>query len=122
LIADGKTRELILTENLDLYVSEYFFTELQNNLDDVEDKTGLERSELELLVGLLFEQVNIVPREEFETELPAAREQVPDPDDAPFLALAVALDAGIWSDDSHLQEQDAAPIWKTHELVAELDG
>lgn len=123
LIAGGKTRDVILSGESTLYVPEFFFTELQNNLDEVEEKTGLERNELELLLGMLFEQIRIVPREEFEHYLGDAEEHIADhdPDDVPFLALALALDADVWSDDNHFQEQELVPAWKTHELLEKLE-
>ena len=89
----------------------------------METKTGLERSELELLLSLLFEQIRIVPREEFEDGLEEARKYIgdQDSDDIPFLALAITLDADIWSDDNHFQKQDTVHIWKTHELLDQLN-
>ena len=123
LKAGGKTRETILTRELELYVPEYFFTELRNNLDAVQRKTALERNQLELLIDLLFEQIRIVPREEFDDELDTANAIIAevDPDDSPFLALAMHLDAEIWSDDRHFQEQETVATWRTHELLEELD-
>lgn len=122
LIADGKTREIIITGEQELHVPEYFFNELSNNLDEVEEKTGLERHELEMLLNILFEQMHVVPREEFEDRLNQARNLIADtdPDDAPFLALALHLDAGIWSDDQHFQEQESVEVWRTHELIQEI--
>ena len=118
LIAGGKTRELIITEDLELSIPEYFFKELSNNLDEIEDKTGLERQEIEILLNLLFEEIHVIPRE----ELYMARDLIADtdPDDAPFLAVALQLEAGIWSDDEHFQEQTKLEVWRTHELLEKL--
>jgi predicted nucleic acid-binding protein len=123
LIAGGKTRELIITADLELYVPEYFFTELMNNKDTVQEKTGLDRRNLDILLNLLFESIHIVPKEEFEDQLSEATDVIgdTDPDDVPFLALARHLDADIWSDDQHFQEQDIVTTWKTHELIDHLD-
>lgn len=122
LIAGGKTREVILTEDVTLYVPEFFFSELQNHRDTLEEKTGLERDELELLLGLLFEEIRVVPREEFEKHLSKAKEHIAshDPDDVPFLALALSRSADVWSDDNHFQKQEAVSVWTTSELIAEL--
>lgn len=122
LIAGGKTREIIITEDLELDIPEFFFNELSNNLDEVEEKTGLERHELEVLLNLLFEQMHVIPREEFEDQLDEARDLIAnvDPDDVPFLALALHLDSGVWSDDEHFQQQDGVEVWRTHELVEHL--
>lgn len=122
LIAGGKTRELIITEDLELSIPEYFFKELSNNLDEIEEKTGLERQEIEILLNLLFEEMHVIPREEFEDKLDMARDLIADtdPDDAPFLAVALQLEAGIWSDDEHFQEQTKIEVWRTHELLEKL--
>lgn len=122
LIAGGKTREILLTGDVTLFAPEFFFSELRNHVDDLEEKTGLERDELELLLGLLFEEIRIVPREEFEERLPEAEDHIAlhDPDDVPFLALALARNADVWSDDNHFQKQEAVPVWTTSELIAEL--
>jgi predicted nucleic acid-binding protein len=40
-----------------------------------------------------------------------------DPDDSPFLALAMMLNAPIWSNDSHFKKQKAAPIFTTKEIL-----
>lgn len=122
LIAGGKTRELIITGHADLYAPEFFYTELEDHREEVSAKTGLSERDLSVLLNLLFEHIQIVFREEFAHALPDARHHIADidPDDIPFLALALHLDAGLWTDDSHFQQQDAVPVWRTHELVDRL--
>lgn len=123
LIAGGKTRELIITGPVDLTVPEFFYTELNAHRDDIQEKTGLQQQDLAVLINLLFEHIRVIPRDEFDDRLPRARALIADvdPDDVPFLALALHLDAGLWSDDEHLQEQDAVDVWRTHELVDHLN-
>lgn len=124
LIADGRTRELVLSDATDLHAPEFFYAELDAHRDEVAAKTGLGERDLSVLLNLLFEEVHVVPREEFGHELPAAREAIAgvDPDDVPFLALALHLDAGVWTDDEHFQEQDAVEVWRTHELLERVEG
>lgn len=119
----GRHGKYFLTADLEFYVPGFFFTELTNNLDDVEKKADLERHKLELLLDLLFERIRGIPREEFEDHLSSARELIAesDPDDVPFLALALHLDADVWTDDEHFQEQDAVAVWRTDELVKRLE-
>lgn len=41
-----------------------------------------------------------------------------DPDDAPFLACALAICAdGIWTEDAHFDRQDRVRVWKTSDLL-----
>lgn len=124
LIAGGKTRELILSSQTDLYAPEFFFTELDSHRDEIEEKSRLSEDQLRLLRSILFKDTDVVPREEFEDHLERADELIgkTDPDDVPFLALALYLDADVWSDDTDFKEQDEVTVWKTHELVNHLDG
>lgn len=120
LFADGVTRALLLADGLSVVVPEYFSSEFANHRDEVRQRTGLEESDLDLLFALLFEDVTVVPREEFSDAIPVATEALGtvDPDDVPFLALAISLDVGIWTDDDHFQRQDLVPVWRTSDLAS----
>lgn len=123
LIAGGKTRELIITAPVDLFVPEFFYTELDDHRDEIQAKTDLPQQDLTVLINFLFEFIRVIARDEFEDRLPDAWTHIAevDPDDVPFLALALHLDAGVWSDDAHFHEQDAVDVWPTHELVDHMD-
>lgn len=91
LIAGGKTRELILGDRTLLYAPEFFFTELDAHRDDLREKSKLSDGELSLLIEVLFGDTKVVPQEEFDDELQTASQIIgaTDPDDVPFLALAL---------------------------------
>ena len=41
-----------------------------------------------------------------------------DPDDAPFLAAALAIHCdGIWTEDLHFLEQSVIRVWRTKDLM-----
>ena len=45
-----------------------------------------------------------------------------DPDDTPFIALALAVENdGIWSDDKHFEQQNRIKIWKTGALSKSIE-
>lgn len=123
LIAGGKTRELILSDQTDLYVPEFFFTELDGHRQEIEEKSRLSEEQLGLLFNVLFKDTEVIPREEFEHQIEQANKLIgdTDPDDISFLALALDLDTDIWTDDTDFQEQDEVTVWKTHELVNHLN-
>ena len=108
LIAGGKTRELILSDETELYAPEFFFSELDNHRHEIEEKSNLSEEQIGLLLSVLFKDTEVVPREEFEDELDLASQLIggTDPDDVPFLALALRLDVDIWTDDSDFEEQN----------------
>lgn len=56
------------------------------------------------------------PRAGFEDHEAAAERVCPDPGDVPYFALAMALDARLWSDDRKLQEQSTVTVVTTTEL------
>ncbi|MDZ7688388.1 MAG: PIN domain-containing protein [Halobacteriales archaeon] len=123
LIAGGKTRELILSDETNLYAPEFFFTELDNNRHEIGEKSKLSEGQLNLLLSILFKDTEVVPREDFENEMEQASRLISDidPDDVPFVALALHLDVDIWTDDTDFEEQDEVTVWKTHELVNRLN-
>lgn len=123
LIAGGKTPEMILSDETELYAPEFFFSELDNHRHEVEEKSNLSEEQIGLLLNVLFKDTEVVPREEFEDELDLASQLIggTDPDDVPFIALALHLDVDIWTDDSDFEEQNEVTVWKTHELVRHLE-
>ncbi|MFP4632779.1 MAG: PIN domain-containing protein [Halobacteriota archaeon] len=123
LIAGGKTRELIISNETHLYVPEYFFLELDDHRSEIARKSQIPEERIELLYTVLFKDIEVVPREEFEDRLPEASDAIgdTDPDDVPFLALALHLDAGVWTDDTDFEQQDEVDVWKTHDLVERFE-
>ena len=58
--------------------------------------------------------------EEFTTTLQEAYDVMKeiDEDDTPFLALALSIENdGIWSNDTHFEEQSLIKVYKTKELL-----
>ena len=80
--------------------------------------------QLDTLLDLLLDEITTVPSDAFDDSLPAARKVMADvdPDDAPFLALALHLGCALWSDDGDLREQDLAPVVTTTELVERTES
>ncbi|HET7324201.1 MAG TPA: PIN domain-containing protein [Halococcus sp.] len=97
LIAGGKTRELILSDRFDLHTPEYFATEVRNHREMLREKTGLSTDQLDTLLDLLLGEITTIPSAAFSASLPTAREEMADidPDDAPFLALAIHLNCPL---------------------------
>lgn len=123
LIAAGKTRDLILLEDLDLLIPEFFYNELRNNEKEIISKTSLTESEFSTLLNIFFEDVDVIPKAEFEDEISLAKDIMEDidPDDVPFVALAMKKDVRIWSDDKHFQQQETVEVFRTEDLLEKFD-
>ena len=119
LIADSKTRELIVTLEPDLLTPEVVHNEIENYEDLVAEKSGLSSERVQQFIELLFQYIETVPVGEFYEHIERADGAIgdTDPDDVLYVACALARDAGVWSDDSDFDEQDLVPVFTTGEVV-----
>lgn len=124
LIADSKTRELIIDLDHEFYSPDFLKTEIRKHKNELLEKSGLKESDFRSLMILLLERINVVPIEEYEEKLARSKEVMRKIDlkDAPFLACALAKNAKIWSDDGHFQKQNLVPALETHELVRRMQS
>ena len=63
LIKDGKIREIISKFNGKLYFPEVIFEEVLNHKSEILEKSGMSKSDLEMLISKLTKYVEIVPTE-----------------------------------------------------------
>jgi len=71
---------------------------------------------------LIAARVTVVPPEVYAARLDAARRRIPrDPQDTPTVALALALDCGIWTADRDFFGC-GLPVWTTETLIMQLKG
>ncbi len=78
--------------------------------------------EYEYLLSELFTPLIVVPSSEYEEEIEEAYEIMKDIDekDTEFLALAMAFDCSIWSDDSHFQKQEKVESYTSEEVINKI--
>ena len=72
------------------------------------------------IITLLQEKVVFVDAHTYRSQLPKATALTSDKDDAAYLALALTFFLPVWSNDSHLKEQDDVPVFTTKELIESL--
>ncbi len=122
LLKDGKTREILMRDDIETYVPEFFFTELMNYEEMILKKSNMGKDEYRVLIELLFMDVNIISKEIFFDELEKAKvimEDI-DPDDSAFLALAMKMECDLWSDDRDFEGQSEIKVWKTFEIIKKV--
>ena len=119
LIADSKTRELIVTLEPDLLTPAFVHDEIENYEDLIVEKSGMEPDRVAQFIDLLFQYIEVVPASEFYPAIESADEAIgeTDPDDVLYLACAIALDATIWSDDSDFDEQNLVETYSTGDVI-----
>ena len=123
LIADSKTRELIVTLEPELLTPEVVHVEIGNYESLIVEKSGMELERVRQFIDLLFQYIETVPASEFYPYIEEADEAIgdTDPDDVLYVACALARDAGVWSDDSDLEGQNLVPVFNTHGVSESFD-
>jgi len=123
LVADSKTRELIVTLEPDLLTPAFVYDEIENYEDLIVEKSGMEQDRVTQFIDLLFQYVEVVPADDFYPAIEKANAAIgdTDPDDVLYLACAIASDAAVWSDDSDFDEQDLVETYSTSGVIESFD-
>ena len=123
LIADSKTRELIVTLEPDLLTPAYVHEEIETYEDLIVEKSGMEPERVAQFVDLLFQYIETVPVSDFHSSIEPAKTAIgdTDPNDVLYLACAIAHDAAIWSDDADFDEQDLVETYTTRDVIHRFD-
>ena len=83
-------------------VPEFFWEELEKHSGRILELSRLKGDELEEMIEIVREQTVTVPKEIFEDRLEEAKRISPDPLDAPYVALALALNVPLVTGDKKL--------------------
>jgi len=123
LIADSKTRELIVTLEPDLLTPAFVSDEIGNYEELIVEKSGMEPDRVAQFVDLLFQYIEVVPADDFYPGIERADGAIgdTDPDDVLYLACAISSDAAIWSDDSDFDEQNLVEWYSTGDVIDSFD-
>jgi len=125
LIKDSLARVLILFGNISLVSPEFIMEEVDKYKSLILDKSGLSNEEFEELVSAILNKIEIVPKEEYESNMVEAEgiiERI-HISDVPFIACALAIDSdGIWSEDRHFKKQSVVKLFKTSDILRLLEN
>lgn len=123
LIKDSITRRILLLPGLEFLLPAFALDELARHRAKIARAARLKPDELDLLLTLLLMSVAVVPFERIAPYLPAAGALIGDidPDDVPFVAVALAEDHdGIWSNDRAFESLPGIRLWTTTSLKLHL--
>lgn len=119
LIKKSTTRNIILSDAFDLNAPEYIFSEITKHKELLLRKSKLDKRDFDALLLLLQKHIHLVSNEKYDEKTSIAEDILKDIDitDSPFLALALALDCSIWSNDGHFKQQYKVRVYTTKELT-----
>lgn len=117
LIKSSLTAELIFNENIHLYTCEFILEEFFKHEKEIMKKTHRTREQFVTIMHQLKDVVNVIPKEEYVQFIVEAETFSPDPSDAIYFALAMKLNASIWSNDKRLKKQDKIKVYQTSEIL-----
>jgi putative PIN family toxin of toxin-antitoxin system len=120
LIKDSVTREILLSADISFVIPEWVHTEIMKHKKLITKKAGIDQDELDKYIQELFQVVQTIPLDRYKSFIKKGLKVMGDidKDDAPFIAIAMALHAdGIWTNDKDFEKQDAVRVWKTKDLT-----
>jgi len=123
LIKDSVTRQILLLPSMKFYLPEYALEEIEAHKMKISRLSRLSTDEIDILLNLLLENISIISSRTIQPYLSQAGVIIGriDPNDIPFLALALATENdGIWSNDRHFEAIKQIKIWKTSDLLRYL--
>lgn len=125
IIAHGKglnsrTIAIFFHDNVKLYAPTKLIEELKNNEKEIASKSGLSRYEYDVLIKVLRLRVSFIPFEEFAAKIKEAEVLSPHLKDIEYFALALKINAKIWSQEKAFKEQKRVEIVTTDELFSML--
>ena len=122
LIKKSKTRDIILSDLFELYAPEYIFNEIIKHKELLLRKSKLDQRDFDGLLLLLQKHIHLVTKEKYDKKMAIAEDILRNIDitDSPFLALALAFNCSIWSNDGHFQQQNKVVVYTTKDLMKNI--
>ena len=114
------TRRLAHEYSLDLFSHKFILEELEEHSEELCELLQVSEDKFERIKDILSKLVNLKVKISPQ-QLNWAKSLISDPDDAPYLALALKLNCPIWSEDPHFKEQSIKEVFTTKELKEFLE-
>jgi len=124
LIRDSTVREILLYPRFEFYVPDHLLLEIKNHKEMLLKKSGLSDESFTLIFDLIISNIIVVPKSETNPRIEEATAIIGniDPDDVPFIALALSVpNDGIWTEDRHFLQQNSVRIWTTKDFIEMME-
>ncbi len=102
------------------FAPKHIESELDKHNPECLAKSKLSEYEFEIRQKEVKENIKFIEFSEYEDFIKEAISALPEPEDSPYLALALSINAAIWSNDPHLKQQPLVKVYTTRELIDKL--
>lgn len=118
---DSAASYLFFTLKAKFFAPEYIESEMNKHKSECLSESKLSEHEFELWQDEVDKRIKFRNHSEYEELLEKSVSVLPDKEDSPYLALALAINAtAIWSNDPHLKQQSSVKVFTTRELIDKL--
>ena len=119
LIKDSITRRIIAEVENNFFYPKISLQEISKYKKLILEKSRIKEKEYVKLFNSLLKKIILVSDESIQQKLNEANKLLGkvDSDDVVFLACAIALNAGIWSDDKHFRRQNKVKVFTTTDFM-----
>ena len=93
LIKESGARSILLNPGFEFFAPDHLLLEIRAHAGEIIRKSNHSEEEFHIILDLLIERVNVIPRSEMGSHMDEAKEIIGDidPDDVPFIALALTV-------------------------------
>lgn len=118
LVKESKAREVLFSKKLQFVSPEFVLQEIEKYKEELRNKIGIDAARFELLLKLIFQNISIIPQEEYHACLEKAQDLMKeDVKDAPYVATYFALHCNsIWTNDPDFKDK-GVPLCSTKDLL-----
>ena len=113
----GKTAELLLLEDIELYSARTLEIELLGHKKEIMRKAHFREEQFELLMLIFLGKITFLENAELYTVIGDAKKICPDVGDIAFFAVCLAKNLPLWSNDKKLKNQTVVQVISIEELV-----
>ena len=118
LLAEGKTVDLLFSEQIEPIAPEMLFTELKRHEEELLEKTKLSEEAFNELLALFGKKIRVIPSNEFEDRLHEANDLLkPHTKDTEYVALALKFNCPLWSKEKLLKKLDRIKVLDADEVA-----
>jgi len=120
---ENPVRSILLSSSslgLEFFCPDLAIEELEKKSKQLSKYAGVKETEIRSMIGTLRYIVKVVPEDFFSEFALVSKKITPDQKDAPFFALALKLDASIWTNEPRLKRQSKVPVLSTANLREKL--